>query len=160
MKKAHYPLAATANETLVGQTLAKRRQISGTDPLIKVLRQGHHWVWGLIPSWTVKEDVKITIIPDPHLNDGEVGAQWNRFKPFSKILLLTVPRRCFFCGSFVLFLSCVCYAFARVCWHMASLLALVCDAYLCCRHFPMWYPSSGVLLDYIVSWSWPSFLLL
>ena len=42
-------------------------------------------------------------------------APWNRFKPFSKIVLLTVPRRYFFCGSFMLFLSCVCYAFVRVC---------------------------------------------
>ena len=26
----------------------------------------------------------------------------NRFKPSSKSILLTVPRRCFFCGSFLL----------------------------------------------------------
>ena len=37
---------------------------------------------------------------------GEVGAPLNRFKPSSKIFLLTVPRRWFFCGSFMLFLSC------------------------------------------------------
>ena len=37
------------------------------------------------------------------LPKGEVGA-WNRFMPCSKIFLLTVPRRYFFCGSFVLFL--------------------------------------------------------
>ena len=37
------------------------------------------------------------------------------FKPFSKIFLLTVPRRYFFCGSLMLFLSCVCYAFVRAC---------------------------------------------
>ena len=37
----------------------------------------------------------------------EVCAQWNWFKPESKIVLLTVPRRYFFCGSFVLFLYCV-----------------------------------------------------
>ena len=35
-----------------------------------------------------------------------VGALWNGFKPSTKIFLLTVPRRCFFCGSFMLFLSC------------------------------------------------------
>ena len=29
--------------------------------------------------------------------------------------LLTVPRRYFFCGSFILILSCVCYDFVRVC---------------------------------------------
>ena len=50
---------------------------------------------------------------------GEVGAPWNRFKPPppppSKIFLLTVPRRHFFCGSFTLFVSCFCYAFVRVC---------------------------------------------
>ena len=36
------------------------------------------------------------------------------FKPSSKIFLLAVSRRYFFCGSFVLFLSCVCCAFARL----------------------------------------------
>ena len=34
--------------------------------------------------------------------------------PFSKISLLTVPRRYLFCGSFALFKSCVCHAFASV----------------------------------------------
>ena len=39
---------------------------------------------------------------------------WNWFKPSSKILILTVPRRCFLCRSFVccffcvLFFSCFC----------------------------------------------------
>ena len=37
------------------------------------------------------------------------------FKPSSKIFLLTVPMRYFFCGSFMLFLSCDCFAFVRVC---------------------------------------------
>ena len=39
---------------------------------------------------------------------GEVGAPWNQFKPSSKIILLTLLRRYFFCGSFVLFMFCVC----------------------------------------------------
>ena len=34
----------------------------------------------------------------------EVGAPLNRLKPSSKIILLTDPRLCFFCGSFMLFL--------------------------------------------------------
>ena len=34
------------------------------------------------------------------------GRATHRFKPSRKIFLLTVPRRCFFCGSFMLFLSC------------------------------------------------------
>ena len=38
--------------------------------------------------------------------EGEVAAPLNRFKPSSKLFLLTVPRRCFFYGSFMLFLSC------------------------------------------------------
>ena len=38
---------------------------------------------------------------------GGVGAPWNRFKPSSKIILLTVPRRYFSCGSFVWFMVCV-----------------------------------------------------
>ena len=37
---------------------------------------------------------------------------------FSKIFLLTVPRRYFFCGSFMLFLSCVCYSFVCACGHL------------------------------------------
>ena len=36
----------------------------------------------------------------------------------------------------------------------------VCDVFLCFRHFPVWYPGSGLVLDYIKSWSLPSSLLL
>ena len=51
-----------------------------------------------------------------------------------KIFLPTVPRRYFFCGSFVLLMSCVSHAFVSVyrclvvvCWERPDLLALVCD---------------------------------
>ena len=92
---------------------------------------------------------------------GEVGAPLNRFKPTSKISLLTVPRRCFFYGPFLLFLSCfvmlacasVCWCLVVTCWERADLLALVTLS------FPHWYPGSGVVLDCIDSWSLPSFLL-
>ena len=64
---------------------------------------------------------------------GEVGAV-KPIKAPTKILLLTVPRRYFFCGSFVLFMSYVCHALASVrcclvvaCWERADLFALVCD---------------------------------
>ena len=74
------------------------------------------------------------------------------------IFLLTVPRRCFFCESFMLFLSCVSHAFAPVhcClvvtyWERADLLALVGDVYCSFRYFLMWYPGSGMVLDCIVS---------
>ena len=92
-------------------------------------------------------------------------APWNWFKPSSKIFLLTIWRRYFFCGSFVLFMSCVCNAFASVhgclvvtCWERADLLAVVCDVCVFI-HFPRWYPRPGVVLDCINSWSLPPFLL-
>ena len=94
---------------------------------------------------------------------GEVGVPWNRFKPSSKIFFLTVPRWCFFCGSFMLVLSCMCYAFLRVC------LLMPCG-HLLGKGWPLgfrlwclfvklslshWYPGSGVVLDCIDSWSLP-----
>ena len=45
----------------------------------------------------------------------KVGASWNRFKPSSKTFLLIVHRWCFFCVSFMLFMSRICYAFMHVC---------------------------------------------
>ena len=83
----------------------------------------------------------------------------------SKIFLLTVPRRYFFCGSFVLFMSCVCHAFTSVycclvvtCWERADLLALDCDVIVFC-YFRMWYLGSGVVLNCIDSRSLRSCLL-
>ena len=66
---------------------------------------------------------------------GEVGAPLNRLKPSSKIFLLTFPRRCFFCESFMLFLSSfvvlsctsVFWCLVVTCLEKADLLALVCD---------------------------------
>ena len=46
----------------------------------------------------------------------------NLFKPSSKIVLQTVPRRYFFCGSFMLFLACVCYDFIVALWSPAARL--------------------------------------
>ena len=67
----------------------------------------------------------------------------------------------FFCGLFVLLMSCVCLAFAPVhcclvvtCWGRADLLALVCDVLfviLSLCHSPVWYPRSGAALDCIDS---------
>ena len=86
---------------------------------------------------------------------------WNRFKPSSKICLLTVPRPCLFCGSLF------CYAFMPVCllmpcghllgkgWPLGSRLWCLIVT-LSLSH---WYPASGVVLDCIDSWSLPSFLL-
>ena len=86
---------------------------------------------------------------------GEVGAPLNWFKPSSKIFLLTVPRRCFFCGSLMLFLSCIVKAFMHVCLLMPCGHLLVkdwpLDSRLWClivtlSHFH-WYPGSSVMLD-------------
>ena len=49
-------------------------------------------------------------------------------------------------------MSCVCNVFVHchrvvTCWERADLLALVCNILLCFRHFPMWYPGSGVVLS-------------
>ena len=70
-------------------------------------------------------------------------APWNRFKPSSKIFLLSVPRWYFY-GSF--FVSCVSHALAPVhcclvvtCWERAALLALVSIVYCIFYYFPMWY---------------------
>ena len=81
---------------------------------------------------------------------GEVGAvkpvwtlQWD--------ILLTVPRRCFFCGSFMLLfclvLLCLCarlflctsvfVCFVVACWERADLLALVCGVYCEFVTFPL-----------------------
>ena len=56
----------------------------------------------------------------------------------------------------MLFMSCVCNAFASVhfclevtCLERADLLALVFDVLLCFCHVPMWYPGSGEVLDCI-----------
>ena len=57
-----------------------------------------------------------------------------------KIFLLTVPKRCFFCGSFLLFLFrvCRCHEFLSVhcsllvtCWERADLLALLYVMFSC-----------------------------
>ena len=66
----------------------------------------------------------------------------NWFKPSSRSILLTVPRRCFFCGSFLIVMLhvCVCYAVVSVpcslvvtCWERADLLAVVFVEFC---HFP------------------------
>ena len=97
---------------------------------------------------------------------GEVGGL-ELVKPSSKIFLLTVPRRYIFCGSFMLFLSCICYAFACVCllmpcghllgkgWPLGSRLWCLIVSLLLSH----WYPGTGVVLDCIDSCSLPSFLL-
>ena len=85
--------------------------------------------------------------------------QWN--------ILLTIPRRYFFCGSFMFFLSCVYCAFVHVClyapcghllgkgWPLGSRLWCLTVS-LSLSH---WYPGSSVVLDCIDSWSLHPYLL-
>ena len=82
-------------------------------------------------------------------------------------IVFVMLSRYFFCGSFVLFMYCVCHAFASAhcClvvtyWERADFLVLVCDLSLYFCQFPMWFPGSGVVLDCIDSRSLPPFLLL
>ena len=58
----------------------------------------------------------------------------------------------------MLAMSCVCHDFASIhcclvvtCWESADLSALVSDVKLCTCHFPMWYPGSGMVLDFVNS---------
>ena len=50
-----------------------------------------------------------------HQNKGRGWRRETGLSPPVKCFLLTVTMRYFFSGSFMLFLSCVCYAFMRVC---------------------------------------------
>ena len=85
------------------------------------------------------------------------------------IFLLAVPRRCFFCRSFLSFVFrvCLCHTVLSVpcshvvtCWERTDLLYLLCVMfYLCFSHFPLRCPGSGVILDCIDSWSLSTSLL-
>ena len=93
--------------------------------------------------------------PNVFLSSSELRARlvlWNWFRPSSKIFLLTVPRRYFFCGSFVLYMSCVCHAFVSVhcclvvtCWEswpFGSLFVMfncVFDTFPCGILGQLWY---------------------
>ena len=85
---------------------------------------------------TITETIGDTKTTDQHQQNYRVRKDssliYRGVKPSNKICLLTATRRYFFCRSSVLFLSCVCHAFASVdcclvvtCWERAALLALV-----------------------------------
>ena len=103
------------------------------------------------PKWS-RSNLHLNVIKREHFWKVEVDAPWNRCKPSSKISLLTVPKRYFFCGSFVWFMPCICHAFTSVhsclvvTWReRADLLDLVCDVYCDFVTFPfgilrqVWY---------------------
>ena len=92
---------------------------------------------------------------------GEVGAPLNWFKPSSKIFYWPFQGGTSFVDLLCFFLSCVCYAFVRLClyvpcchllgkgWPLGSRLWCLTVS-LSLSH---WYPGSGVVLDCIDSWS-------
>ena len=90
---------------------------------------------GIMRAWVGGISCRPGLCVSEYTSELRMGlAQWNRFKPSSEIFLLTVPGWCFFCGSFVLFMPCVCHASTSVhcCLVVAfwegggGLLALVC----------------------------------
>ena len=96
----------------------------------------------------------------------EVVALWNQLKPSSKIFLLTVSRRYFFCGLFcgiyVLCLSCFCVCPLLTCGHLKGDGWLLGSCFCCSLrfcYFPIRYPRTCVAPDSIDSWSLLSFLL-
>ena len=104
---------------------------------------------------------------NPHLKLG-----WGWYHKTS----LSPPVKCFYWpfqdGAFlwIIFviyvpcLSCFLVCALKTCGHLLGkgypLGSLVCDAFLCFSHFPMWCSWSGVVLDCIDSWPVSSYLLL
>ena len=95
-------------------------------------------------------------------------APWNMFEHSNKKILLTVRRRCFFCGSFLLLMFHICLIIPsclllQPCDHLLgkgwALGSLVCDVSLSFCYFPIWCLGSGVVLYCIDSWSVTSLLL-
>ena len=92
---------------------------------------------------------------------GEVGAV-KLAEALQLNILLTVPRRYFFCGSFMVFFpSCVCYVFVHVClyvlWgHLLGKAWPLCSCLWCLTvslSLSHWYAGSGVVFYCIDSWS-------
>ena len=74
-------------------------------------------------------------------SDEHAQLPFNWFKPSSEIFLLTVPRQCFFCWSFVLFMSCVFHAFPSV----RCCLVVTCWEGSCLRYFVVFLSVLDVL---------------
>ena len=68
--------------------------------------------------------------------DSPETTQWF-LKPSRKSILLTIPRQCFFCGSFFIYVSCyrvfltVNCSLVVTCWKRADLLALLYVMFYC-----------------------------
>ena len=123
----------------------------------------------LIQAWNASNGLEDIISCKPYIyvpwSTSEISVrlpQWNRFKPSSKIFYWPFQGGTSFVDLLCyLFLSCVCYAFVRVCLYVPC-------GHLLGKGWPLsfrlwcltvslslshWYPGSGVVLDCIDSWS-------
>ena len=98
---------------------------------------------------------------------GEVGAPLNWFKPSSKIFYWPFQGGTSFMDLLCFFLSCVCYYCTRlfICALWSSPVGKGLTSWLsfvvsyCEFVTSHWYPGSGVVLDFIDSWSLHPYLL-
>ena len=67
------------------------------------------------------------------------------------IFLLTVPRRCFYCGSFFIFIYLCFFFVCHTVLPVLSSIVVTCCCFCCICHFPLWYPRLGVVLNCIES---------
>ena len=83
----------------------------------------------------------------------------NMFKPSSNIFFTAVLL--FWIFLLYMFHVCIYYAVLFITCSLATTyLTLVWDVFLCFCHFPILCVGSGVVLNYIDSWSLPSSLIL
>ena len=69
-KRAHDSQIVRAKEKLkMSHGGPSYRKASGTNPPIKVLRQSHHWVWGMTHRHAIKEEtIATTVFFSPSMN--------------------------------------------------------------------------------------------
>ena len=93
---------------------------------------------------------------DLHLNQGCGWRHETSLSPPVKIFSLTVPRRCFFCGSFLLYMSCVCRivlsdhcCLVATCWHLGSRLRCFI-VFLSLSHVVSWVKCGTPLYQFLI----------
>ena len=105
---------------------------------------------------SIGQNVKEIIYPYPASHDllsAGLTSLCSKVAYIASSVTPSCPRLYFFCGSFVLCLSCFCPSCCLkvTCWERAVIFVLVCHVKLWFCHFPAWYPRSGLVLDCIDS---------
>ena len=128
------------------------------------------YLTGFAPTWALRQGVlilKLCVYVSWSISELRLGlAPWNRFKPSRKLFYWPFQGSTSFV-ALMFFLSCVCYAFVRVCLFVRCGHLLGKDRLLGPRLWCItvslslshWYPGSGVVLDCIDSWSLHPYLL-